>query len=69
MLILINIFSYLCSIEPAAFIVTAQVVSQTSAQEQINVTWTVSCTVMYIKWLLSCTVYVRYTYGTHVHAT
>ena len=35
-------FSYFYLLGPAAFNVTAQVVSQSSTWEQINITWTVS---------------------------
>ena len=34
-----------CSVEPADFGITARVISQSSTQEQINVSWTVSCIV------------------------
>jgi len=37
-------FTPFCSLGPAAFNVTAKVVSLSSTLEQINVTWTVSCT-------------------------
>jgi len=37
---------FFCFVAPAAFNVTAQVVLPSAAQDHINVTWTVSCTVM-----------------------